>query len=182
MSIMSVAAYVPWLIKEIFVSGASLALDAFKKDPGYKPLIIRYPLRITTAWELFWFTSSITATPGTLSVGLREPTREGNPRIVIVQAVQGSDPSDVCASLADMEERLAPHVKGIDYGVPGQGPTKVLDPAFYEYPMETVGRYMRAPDIVGQEDTALAAGEAEKFSVWPIRRAANTRKEDKDHA
>lgn len=169
--------YVPWLIKEIFVAGTGLALAAFKKDPGYNPVLIRYPLRVTGAWELFWFTSSITATPGTLSVGLREPTREGAPRIVIVQAVQGDDPAGICASLADMEERLAPYIKGIDYGVPGQGSATELDPAFYEYPLQTVGRQMRAPDLVGAEDIALA--DAGKPSRIPGFRRPPSVKGDK---
>ncbi len=155
MRIGAVIKYVPWLVKEIFVSGFQLAAAAFSKDPGYRPVILRYPLRVTSAWDIFWFTSSITATPGTLSLGLREPPREGLPRIVIVQAVQGEDPAAAMASFADMEERLAPHVKGIDYGVPGQGSATELDPAFYEYPLETLGRYMRAPDLVGVEDKLL---------------------------
>lgn len=170
---MHVIFYIPWLIKEIFVSGFTLAFASFKRDTGYRPVIVRYPLRVTSAWQIFWFSTSITATPGTLSLGLREPTREGNPRIVIVQAVMGADPAEVVAGLADMEQRMAPHVKEIDYGVPGQGEHAELDPAFYEYPLETLGRQMRAPDMVGEEDTPLAASEAEKFSVWPVRARRN---------
>ena len=158
-----------WLIKEIFVDGFGLAMESFKPHNSYHPVIVRYPLRVTDAWEIFWFTSSITATPGTLSLGLREPVAEGLPRIVLVQAVMGDDPVEIMESLADMEERLAPHVKDIDYGVPGQRDTKDLDPAFYEYPLETVGRHMRAPDIAQEEDTPLPADETEKYSVWPLR-------------
>ena len=87
---MNAIVYALWLIKEIFVAGISLALAAFKADNEYSPVIIRYPLRVTSAWEIFWFTSSITATPGTLSLGLREPPRKGLPRIVLVQAVTRS--------------------------------------------------------------------------------------------
>ncbi|QPK78442.1 monovalent cation/H+ antiporter subunit E [Corynebacterium lizhenjunii] len=163
----TVLTYVPWLIKEIFVAGFSLSLDSLKADNGYHPVVVRYPLRITNAWEIFWFTSSITATPGTLSLGLREPPREGLPRIVIVQAVQGNDPKAIVESLADMEQRLAPHVKGIDYGVPGQGPHAELDAAFYEYPLDTLGRHMRSPDLANAEDTPLAADATAKHPVWP---------------
>ncbi|QCB28727.1 monovalent cation/H+ antiporter subunit E [Corynebacterium endometrii] len=160
---MHIPVYALWLIKEIFVAGFSLAAAAFKPDPGYRPVILRYPLRVTSAWEIFWFTSSITATPGTLSLGLREPPREGWPRIVIVQAVQGADPAAVMADLADMESRLAPRVVGIDHGVPGQGDTTELDPAFYEYPLETVGRQLRAPDMSGLEDTTVTEEAADKI-------------------
>lgn len=169
--------YTPWLVKEIFAAGFSLALDSLKPNNGYHPVVLRYPLRVTDAWDIFWFTSSITATPGTLSLGLREPPREGLPRIVLVQAVQGDDPADLMASLADMEERLAPHVKGIDYGVPGQGDATELDPAFYEYPLETVGRHMRAPDMAQADDTPLAAEDTPKTTPADLLRA--NRKEQK---
>ncbi|WP_296131390.1 monovalent cation/H+ antiporter subunit E [uncultured Corynebacterium sp.] len=168
--------YALWLIKEIFVAGFTLALESFKPRNNYHPVVLRYPLRVSSAWEIFWFTSSITATPGTLSMGLREPVREGLPRIVLVQAVMGDDPASIMADLADMEERLAPHVKGTDYGVPGQGPTTELAETFYEYPLDTVGRHMRAPDIAKVDDTPLAANDVEKYSVWPLRHAVPSKK------
>ncbi|WP_306506745.1 monovalent cation/H+ antiporter subunit E [Corynebacterium sp.] len=168
--------YALCLIKEIFVAGFTLALESFKPRNNYHPVVLRYPLRVSSAWEIFWFTSSITATPGTLSMGLREPVREGLPRIVLVQAVMGDDPASIMADLADMEERLAPHVKGTDYGVPGQGPTTELAETFYEYPLDTVGRHMRAPDIAKVDDTPLAANDVEKYSVWPLRHAAPSKK------
>ena len=172
--------YALWLIKEIFVAGFSLAAESFKPQNNYRPVVVRYPLRVTSAWEIFWFTSSITATPGTLSLGLREPVAEGLPRIVLVQAVMGDDPASIMEDLADMEERLAPRVKGIDYGVPGQGPTKELAPTFYEYPLDTLGRHMRAPDIAKTDDTPLAAHDVEKYSVWPLRQVAQNKDARKD--
>lgn len=174
--------YALWLIKEIFVAGFSLAAESFKPQNNYRPVVVRYPLRVTSAWEIFWFTSSITATPGTLSLGLREPIAEGLPRIVLVQAVMGDDPASIMEDLAHMEERLAPRVKDIDYGVPGQGPTKELASTFYEYPLDTLGRHMRAPDIAKADDTPLAAHDVEKYSAWPLRQVAqnkDARKDDK---
>ena len=85
--------------------------------------------------------------------------------------------ADLMASLADMEEHLAPHVKGIDYGVPGQGDATELDPAFYEYPLETVGRHMRAPDMAQADDTPLAAEDTPKTTPADLLRA--NRKEQK---
>ena len=175
---MHAVAYALWLIKEIFVAGFTLAMSAFKPDNEYHPVIIRYPLRVTSAWEIFWFTSSITATPGTLSLGLREPPRKGLPRIVLVQAVQGSDPAAIVADLADMEEHLAPRVKSIDYGVPGQGDTTELDEAFYEFPLDTLGRYMRSPDLARAEDTPLSESQADvekpKHLAWKMQRRKET--------
>lgn len=131
---MHVIGYTLWLIKEILVSGFTLALAAVKPRSGFDPVVVRYPLRVTGPWEIFFFTSSITVTPATLSLGLREPTAPGEPRTLLVQAVFGSDPADVVAGLADMEARMAPRVKDIDHGVPGQGPTETLDESRYEYP------------------------------------------------
>lgn len=163
---MHVVTYILWFIKEIFVSGFQLAACSFKADTGYHPVIVRYPLRVTSSWELFWLTSSITATPGTLSLGLREPPREGLPRIVIVQAVLGDDPAEVLAGIAEMEERLAPHVKELDYGVPGQGSATEADPAFYEYPLESVGRYLRAPELADTEDQPISEDESLATRSW----------------
>lgn len=133
---MHVLIYIPWLIKEIFVAGFQVTAAAFRPAAGYDPVVVRYPLRVTSEWQIFWFTTSITATPSTLSLGLREPSRPDKPRILLVQAAFGSDPSEVVADLADMEERLAPHVRGIDHGVPGQGPVAELPRPFYEYPAD----------------------------------------------
>ncbi|RNE49030.1 monovalent cation/H+ antiporter subunit E [Corynebacterium alimapuense] len=132
---MHVPVYILWWIKEIFVAGFQVAWAGFRPTAGYDPVVVRYPLRVTTEWQIFWFTSSITATPSTLSLGLREPAEAGDPRILLVQAAFGSDPAEVVASLADMEQRMSPGIRNIDHGVPGQGDTTTLDPRFYEYPV-----------------------------------------------
>ena len=126
--------YIPWLIKEIFAAGFKLAYHTLKPGRYFRPVIIYYPLRVTTAWQVFWFSTSITVTPTTLSMGLREPARDGEPYTLIVHVLEGQDPSDAIASLAEMEERLNPKVKGIDHGVPGQGDHETLDERYYLYP------------------------------------------------
>jgi monovalent cation/H+ antiporter subunit E len=52
-------------------------------------------------------------TPGTLSLGFKDVDESGCPRVLLVHAVYGADPDEVIAGLADMEERLAPHVKEV---------------------------------------------------------------------
>lgn len=103
--------YTFWIIKEIFVAGWGAIVAAFSPNPGIEPIVIYYPLRLNTEWEIFWFTTSITATPGTLSMGLRHPVSETGSDVLIVQAVFGGDPEDVIASLADMEEHVKPELK-----------------------------------------------------------------------
>ncbi|MHA2787849.1 monovalent cation/H+ antiporter subunit E [Corynebacterium sp. S7] len=126
---MHVFKYIFWIIKEIFVAGFTTAWAAFKRNSGLAPVVIYYPLRVTSEWEMFWFSTSVTATPSTLTLGFREPEIEGNPRIMIVQSAFGADPIDTIAGFADMEERLSPRVKEIP-----------LDPAevYYEYPSEQI--------------------------------------------
>lgn len=107
--------YTFWIIKEIFVAGWAAVVAAFKPNTGLEPVIIYYPLRLTTEWEIFWFSTSITVTPGTLSVGLRHRTEDDAAEVLIVQAAFGSDPIDVIEGLADMEEHVNPKVKDIPF-------------------------------------------------------------------
>lgn len=105
--------YTFWIIKEIFKAGFAAVGAAFRPHSGLQPVIIYYPLRLRTDWEIFWFSTSITVTPGTLSLGLRHRTDEDADDVLIVQAAFGADPVDVIAGLADMEEHVNPAVKAI---------------------------------------------------------------------
>ncbi|KQB87203.1 monovalent cation/H+ antiporter subunit E [Corynebacterium lowii] len=109
---MNALIYIPWLIKEIVVSSVSLAASALRPRTGFDPVVVAYPLRVSSQWQMFWFSTSITVTPGTLSLGFRAPVEPGAPTTLLVQAVHGSDQREVIEGLADMEARLAPSVKG----------------------------------------------------------------------
>lgn len=109
--ILHLIGYTFWIIKEIFKAGWDAIVAAFNPKAAFKPIIVYYPLRLRADWEIFWFTTSITATPGTLSTGLRHPSTPGEPHILIVQAVFGSDPQSIVESLADMEEHIKPELK-----------------------------------------------------------------------
>lgn len=102
--------YFFWIVKEIMIAGFSTAFAALRPNSGIDPIIIYYPLRIDGDWELFWFSTSVTATPSTLSFGFRENVGD-KPRVMLVQAAFGSNPEDIVAGLADMEEHVAPRVK-----------------------------------------------------------------------
>ncbi|ANE02998.1 monovalent cation/H+ antiporter subunit E [Corynebacterium crudilactis] len=130
--------FIPWLIGQIFLSGFSVITAAVKKDTGFNPVVIRYPLRVTTDFQIAALSTCITATPSTLSLGLREPRKPGDPTILLIQAVFGSDPVEVFESIADMEQRLAPAVAAIDHGVPGQGPHKDIRPGDSEWPSREI--------------------------------------------
>ena len=80
--------YFFWIVKEIIIAGFSTAFAALRPNSGIDPIIIYYPLRIDGDWELFWFSTSITATPSTLSFGFRENVGD-KPRVMLVQAAFG---------------------------------------------------------------------------------------------
>lgn len=115
--------FIPWLIGQIFVGALVIVADAFTGGRKMQPVVVSYPLRVTSDRDIFWFTTCITITPGTLSVGLRDDR-------LLVQAVYGADPGEVLAGLADMEERLVPSVADVDRGAPGQGPGNPLHSTF----------------------------------------------------
>ena len=110
--------YAIWIAKEIFVAGFDAVAKAFNPATKFDPIVIYYPLRINTDWDVFWFSTSITATPGTLSMGLRHPVTDNGPLTLLVQAAFGSDPEEVIAGLVDMEEHLRPSLSKshVDHG------------------------------------------------------------------
>ncbi|MDO5077751.1 monovalent cation/H+ antiporter subunit E [Corynebacterium sp.] len=122
--------YTYWLFTQVFVGAMMICRDVLRRRTRMCPIIVAYPLRVTTDQELMLFSTSVTMTPGTLSLGFRNPAKEGDPRVLLVQAVYGADPAEVLAGLADMEERLAPHVADIDHGAPGQGAGNPLRSTF----------------------------------------------------
>lgn len=124
----------PWLVGQIFLSGFHVVASALKKETPFHPVVIRYPLRVTKEWQIAALSTCITMTPSTLSLGLREPRTEGAPMVLLIQAAFGSDPVEVFESIAEMEDRMAPHTRSINHGVPGQGDGNQIRPGDYEYP------------------------------------------------
>lgn len=130
--------FIPWLIGQIFIAGFDVLKAALSKETGFNPVVIRYPLRVTSDFHIAALSTCITVTPATLSLGLREPRTPDGPTILLVQAVFGSDPVEVFESIADMEQRLSPAVASIDHGVPGQGPYKEIRPGDAEWPSREI--------------------------------------------
>lgn len=100
--------YGAWLIKEIFSAGTTAAIAAFSPDSGLHPIVIVYPLRVTTEWQRFWLSTSITATPGTMSIGFRRDPAGSERMYLLVQAAFGKDPIAQIEGIMDMEQRLCP--------------------------------------------------------------------------
>lgn len=142
--------FIPWLIGQIFLSGFAVVAAAVKQENPFNPVVIRYPLRVTKEWQIAALSTCITMTPSTLSLGLREPRSEGAPVVLLIQAAFGSDPVEVFESIADMEDRMAPHVRHINHGVPGQAEGNEIRPTDFEYP---------SPEIAETAEKTVSRGK-----------------------
>ncbi|WKK60715.1 monovalent cation/H+ antiporter subunit E [Corynebacterium sp. P3-F1] len=164
-TILHAIGYFFWIVKEIIVAGFSTAFAAFRPNTGIEPIVIYYPLRIDGDWELFWFSTSVTATPSTLAMGFRDNI-PGKPRVMLVQSAFGSNPEDIVAGLADMEEHVAPRVKKTP-----------LDPSLVLWePYEDL-RDRVDPDAVDPVDAADRARRERLARKRRERRAARAAKE-----
>lgn len=139
--------YGVWLVGQIIKESVAMAVDTLGTGRNIAPVVIYYPLRVTSERDIAAFTASITMTPGTLALGITGPkevdydAEAGNrtrrnafavgenefqthgldrvQRFLAVHAMYGSNPQELLDDLAHMEEKLAPSVKGkkIDYDV-----------------------------------------------------------------
>lgn len=138
-SVIHAAVYSTWLVTQIIKESLIMAKDTFTTGRNIAPVILYYPLRITSEWDIAALIASITMTPGTLALGItgpkevdndaeagkfnprdaaatgpREFRTHGLPRVqrfLAVHAMYGADPQELIHSLAIMEAKLAPEVK-----------------------------------------------------------------------
>lgn len=132
--------YIPWLVGQVLVGAWAIAKDSFTPGSAMQPVVIRYPLRVHKERDIAAFSTSITMTPGTMSIGLADVAEDGRPKTLLVHAVYGADPDGVIAGLADMEERLKPEVKSIPrpgYGHEGETLGDAIVAAVDETPYPT---------------------------------------------
>lgn len=133
--------YGTWLSGQIIKESVVMAMDTLGSGRHIAPVVIYYPLRVTSERDIAGFIASITMTPGTLSLGVTGPKEvdydaaAGNrgsdasavaasefkthglssvQRFLAVHAMYGENPQELLDGLMDMEERLAPHVKDIE--------------------------------------------------------------------
>ncbi|WP_295644590.1 Na+/H+ antiporter subunit E [uncultured Corynebacterium sp.] len=133
--------YGVWLVGQILKESTVMAMDTLGTGRHIAPVVLYYPLRIRSETEIAAFVTSITMTPGTLALGLTGPKEvdydaaaggvergdisavtksefkthglDNVQRFLAVHAMYGLHPEELLASLADMEEHLAPYVKDI---------------------------------------------------------------------
>ncbi|MGP9624180.1 MULTISPECIES: Na+/H+ antiporter subunit E [unclassified Corynebacterium] len=131
--------YSVWLAGQIVKESTIMAYDTFTTGRHIAPVMIYYPLRLTSERDIAIFIASITMTPGTLALGVtgpKEVDEDANAskrnlsdvssvatsefrthgltrvqRFLAVHAMYGADPQELLHSLAVMEAKISPSVR-----------------------------------------------------------------------
>lgn len=82
--------YILWLVKEIWVSSWKVARSVLGFGPAVRPAVVAVPLDVRTDMEITLLASSVTLTPGTLSLDV-SPDR----RTLYVHTMFGEDAATV---------------------------------------------------------------------------------------
>ena len=106
-----VVAYSTWLGVQIVKGSLDVARDAVLPGVDMQPAILELPLRCTTDLEVSVMASSITITPGTITVGIAGAAGS-TPPTLYVHAIYAADPEAVRADLRDMEDHVLTMVRG----------------------------------------------------------------------
>lgn len=103
--------YVVWLLLEVLKQAAKLGWDVFTPGLLVSPSIVEFPLHASTRLEIAAIESSITITPGTLTLGIYEP-EDGSMKSLFVHFLYAHTHEDAIAELEDMERRLLRATRG----------------------------------------------------------------------
>jgi multicomponent Na+:H+ antiporter subunit E len=103
--------YAVYLVTEILTSSMRVGRSVLQPTLDWAPAIIELPLDCRTDFEITVMASSITLTPGTLTVGIA-PAGPDHPPTLFVHVIYGADLPAVRESLHDMERRLLLATRG----------------------------------------------------------------------
>lgn len=119
MNPLRVLPYGTWLTLEIVRGGLRVGRDAISPGLDMQPAILELPLRCTTDLEISIMASSITITPGTITVGIAGAAG-ATPPTLYVHAIYAHDPQGTRDGLRDMEDRVLRMTRG--HGWEGRAP------------------------------------------------------------
>ena len=108
-----VVSYAVWLTVQIVKGALDVARDAVLPGVDMQPAILELRLRCTTDLEVSIMASSITITPGTITVGIASAAH-GVPPTLYVHAIYAADPEAVRAGLHEMEDHVLTMTRGRD--------------------------------------------------------------------
>ena len=106
--------YVVWLALEVIRQAIRLGRDVLTPGLNVSPSIVEFPLRAESRFELASIESSITITPGTLTLGVFDP-KDGTPRSLFVHFLYAHTHEGAVAELEAMERRLLKATRGRDW-------------------------------------------------------------------
>lgn len=110
-NVLRVVGYGSWLAVEVVKGALLVARDAILPGVDMQPAILELPLRCSTDLEISVMASSITITPGTITVGVASAVGAAPPTLY-VHAIYASDPEQVRADLRGMEDRVLRMTRG----------------------------------------------------------------------
>ena len=110
-----VGVYGAWLAGEVIRGALRIGADVVTPGLRMSPAIVALPLHCETDLEISTMASSITITPGTITLGIAPRTGESPPTLY-VHALYGEDREEVVAELRDMERRLLVMTRGRQAG------------------------------------------------------------------
>lgn len=103
--------YAGWIGGEIVKGALTIARDVATPGTAMSPAVVELPLRCVTDLEISLMASSITITPGTVTLGIAAAEGE-TPPTLFVHAIYGQDADELRADLRDMEQRLLTMTRG----------------------------------------------------------------------
>ncbi|CAN5448403.1 hypothetical protein BH23ACT6_BH23ACT6_03740 [soil metagenome] len=104
------AGFIAW---EVVAGTVTVGLDAFTPGKNATPMIVEYPLRCATDVEITFMASSITITPGTITIGVA-PALEHAPATLFVHSMYSSSREELLDELHVMESKLLMATRGRD--------------------------------------------------------------------
>ena len=103
--------YGGWLATEVVRGALRIGADVLTPGLTMSPAIVALPLHCETDLEISIMASSITITPGTITVGIAPRTGD-TPPTLYVHALYGADREALIGELRDMESRLLTMSRG----------------------------------------------------------------------
>ena len=114
MRVLYAIGYVLWLASEVIRQAMRLGRDVLTPGLNVSPSIVEFPLRAESRFEVASIESSITITPGTLTLGVFDPG-DGSPRSLFVHFLYAHTHEGAVAELEAMERRLLKATRGRDW-------------------------------------------------------------------
>lgn len=108
---LSAIRYAGFIALEVVTGTITVALDAFTPGKNATPMIVEFPLRCVTDAEITIMASSITITPGTITIGIA-PALAHAPASLFVHSMYSGSRDELLGELHVMESKLLRATRG----------------------------------------------------------------------